>query len=264
MISFLSSGDEFIGFDRDEANFILAKEKIWKIDTPAHLELIRESFEHIGEYIKNKEIGFILYDLGVSSLHYDDGTRGFSLRTDGPLDMRFDRSRGKTAEDLVHSLSEKELADIFYKYADEPKSRYIARAILEQRESIRFDTTFKLKSLIESASFDKKSPIRVFQALRIAVNDEFGHIERSLETAIKNLAVWWKIAVITFHSLEDRLVKNIFAEYMKDVRDDITGQTVIPARLVKYSKKPIEPTEEEVRENPRSRSAKLRVVERVV
>lgn len=263
LVSLLSSGDEFMWFDRDEANFILAKEKIEKIQTPARIELIRQSFEHIWEHIKNKEIDFILYDLWVSSLHYDDGTRGFSLRTDGPLDMRFDRSTWKTAEDLVHSLSEKDLADVFFRYADESKSRYIARAIVEQRKITRFDTTFKLKALIESASFDPKSSIRVFQALRIAVNDEFGHIERSLEVAINNLAIGGKIAVITFHSIEDRLIKNIFAEYMKNIQDDITGQVVVPARLEKYTKKPIEPTDEEVHDNPRSRSAKLRIVERV-
>jgi 16S rRNA (cytosine1402-N4)-methyltransferase len=163
----------------------------------------------------------------------------------------------------VHSLSEKDLADVFFRYADESKSRYIARAIVEQRKITRFDTTFKLKALIESASFDPKSSIRVFQALRIAVNDEFGHIERSLEAAINNLAIGGKIAVITFHSIEDRLIKNIFAEYMKNIQDDITGQVVVPARLEKYTKKPIEPTDEEVYDNPRSRSAKLRIVERV-
>ena len=177
--------------------------------------------------------------------------------------MRFDRTRGETAEDLVMQLPERELMHIFTRYADEKKALFIARAICEKRKIERIDTTFKLLRIIEDASFDGKSAPRVFQALRIAVNDEFGHIERSLTQAMRRLRVGGKIAVITFHSIEDRLVKNIFSEYTQDVIDDFTGQTRIPASFRKYTKKPIEPTEQEIHENPRSRSAKMRVLEKI-
>lgn len=177
--------------------------------------------------------------------------------------MRFDRTTGKTAEDLVHSLSERELMHLFIRYADEKKALFIAQAIVKARETMRIDTTDKLQAIVKAASFDPKSSLRVFQALRIAVNEEFEHIEISLRATIDHLKIGGKIAVITFHSIEDRVVKNLFAEYLTGTIDDITGQTIIPPKLRKYTKKPIEPTQEEIEQNPRSRSAKMRVVERI-
>lgn len=177
--------------------------------------------------------------------------------------MRFDRTTGRTAEDLVHSLPERELMHLFIRYADEKKALFIAQAIVKARETMRIDTTDKLQAIVKAASFDPKSSLRVFQALRIAVNEEFEHIETSLRAAIDHLKIGGKIAVITFHSIEDRVVKNLFAEYLTGTIDDITGQTITPPRLRKYTKKPIEPTQEEIEQNPRSRSAKMRVVERI-
>jgi 16S rRNA (cytosine1402-N4)-methyltransferase len=177
--------------------------------------------------------------------------------------MRFDRTRGKTAQDLIETLDEKELMRIMYVYADEKKAPFIARAIVEERAKKPIQTTFELRDLIEKASFDPKSAPRVFQAFRIAVNDEFGHVERSLGQAIDRLSLGGRIAVITFHSIEDRLVKNIFAPHLVGVQDEITGQIKIPPKLKKVTKKPIEPTEQEIQKNPRSRSAKLRIVERI-
>jgi 16S rRNA (cytosine1402-N4)-methyltransferase len=176
--------------------------------------------------------------------------------------MRFDRSQGRTAEYYVNHLDLGELARTFTLYADEKKSLYIAQAILTARKMQPITTTKELLDIITASSFDPKSPIRVFQALRILVNAEFDHITRSLESAISRLAPGGQIVIITFHSIEDRIVKNIFAPHLIGTIDEITGQTIIPPRLQKTTKKPIEPTADEIHRNPRSRSAKLRVVER--
>jgi 16S rRNA (cytosine1402-N4)-methyltransferase len=264
LISHMWEGGICIGIDRDRDNLELAKSKMQK--AKCKVDLIHSSFAEIDSILDERcisNIDFILYDLWVSSAHYDDGDRGFSIRYDAPLDMRFDRTTGRTARDLVMTASEYDLRDLMWRYADEKKSVHIARGIVEARKTQSIDTTFALLDIIRWSSFDRDSPKRVFQALRIAVNAEFEHIERSLAQAIAHLSLWGKIAVITFHSIEDRIVKNIFSEYLTDTIDDLTGQTLIPARLAKYTKKPIEPTDEEVQNNPRSRSAKLRVVTRI-
>lgn len=225
MLSHLGATARLLGFDRDSENLHDATTCITEAGYASRFVPVHASFEDIGDVLDGGDYGeadFVLYDLGVSSPHYDDGVRGFSVRFDGPLDMRFDRTTGETAEDLVMRLGERELMQIFMRYADEKKSLFIARAICEKRKTEKIDTTFKLLHIIEDASFDTKSAPRVFQALRIAVNDEFGHIERSLSEALRRLRVGGKIAVITFHSIEDRLVKNIFSEYTQDVIDDLT------------------------------------------
>ena len=176
--------------------------------------------------------------------------------------MRFDRTHGKTAADLVMMLEDRELVRIFSLYGEEKKAWFIVNTIMKERKENTIDTTAKLLTLIANSSYDPKSPIRVFQALRIAVNEEFSHIEDSLPLALDLLSPGGLIAVITFHSLEDRLVKHTFEPFLSDVIDDITGQIRIRAKYKKYTKKPIEPTEEEIARNPRSRSAKLRVFEK--
>lgn len=256
----------FFWFDRDTENFNRAKEHLEKLSKTIQKIYIPESFESLKVRLNDydiKGIDSILYDLWVSSVHYDDPLRGFSIREDWPLDMRFDRRKGKTAEDLIASLDVRELSKLFEIYGEEKKSWFIANAIIEARKTIKIDTTKKLLDIIEKSSFDKKSPIRVFQALRIAVNEEFSHIESSLKQALSLLNVGWIIMVITFHSLEDRLVKQLFASYLEDVIDDVTWQIIEKAHFKKFTKKPIEPTEQEISLNPRSRSAKLRVIERL-
>ncbi len=263
-ISHMESWDTFIGIDRDKDNLQLARSKIQ--DPKCRVNLVHSSFSEIETIIENWEshsIDFILYDLWVSSAHYDDGDRGFSIRYDAPLDMRFDRTQGRTARDLVMMLSEYELRDLMFRYADEKKAVHIARAIVETRKTKSIDTTFDLVEIIGKASYDDHSPKRVFQALRIAVNAEFEHIETSIKKSIDLLNIGGQIAVITFHSIEDRIVKNIFAPYLIGTIDDYTWQTIIPPKLAKYNKKPILPTEQEISENPRSRSAKLRVLTRI-
>lgn len=177
--------------------------------------------------------------------------------------MRFDRSHGRTARDLIMSLDAKALARIFSLYGEEKKSWFIAQAIVKARTIESIDTTAQLLRIIETSSFDPKSPVRVFQAIRIALNEEFENIESSLWQALSLLSVGGKIFVITFHSLEDRLVKNIFAPYLEDKIDEVTWQIREKARYRKFTKKPIIPTESEISRNPRSRSAKMRVIERV-
>ena len=266
MLSHLAGQARVLGFDRDGENLRDATVNITDAGLVERFVPVHASFEDMEQSLASGwygEVDFILYDLWVSSAHYDDGARGFSVRYDGPLDMRFDRTTGQTAEDIVMRTDERGLMHIFTRYADEKKALFIARAICEKRKTEKIDTTAKLLKIIQDASFDAKSPPRVFQALRIAVNDEFWHIERSIAQAIRRLRVGGKIAVITFHSIEDRLVKNIFSEYTQDVIDDFTGQTRIPAPCRKYTKKPIEPTEEEIHENPRSRSAKMRILEKI-
>lgn len=261
LLDHVSSWWKVIGIDRDFDNIILAKENLKDYSSEVY-QAEHASFASLYDICEKnnfKKIDFILYDLGVSSAHYDDALRWFSLRFDGPLDMRFDRTKGKTAEDLVMNMSEEDLRKIFYIYADEKKAPFIARAITEARKNQKIDTTFKLLEIIKSSSFDKKSPLRVFQALRIAVNEEFSHIEDSLAAAIDLLEKNGLIAVITFHSIEDRIVKQFFSKYLEWEIDEITGQQIVPPVLKKFNKKPIIPTPEEVEQNPRSRSAKLRI-----
>lgn len=253
-----------IGIDRDSDNLAIARSKIPYSSCDFHL--VHSSFSDIDTILDEKwieTIDFILYDLGVSSAHYDDGERGFSIRYDAPLDMRFDRTSGRTARDLVMTASEYDLRDLMFRFADEKKSVHIARAIVEARKTKSINTTFELLEIIKWSSYDKDSPKRVFQALRIAINSEFEHIEISIAKAIAKLAIGGQIAIISFHSIEDRIVKNLVMPYLTGTIDEYTGQTIVPARLTKYNKKLILPTELEIDHNPRSRSAKLRVLTRI-
>ncbi len=178
--------------------------------------------------------------------------------------MRFDRtSDGMTAADLVNRREERELFKLLQEYGEEPKAFFIAKELVARRKAKPFETTGELLSAIEASSFDPKSKVRVFQALRIAVNDEFGSIEESLRDAVRLLNPEGRLAAITFHSLEDRLVKTVLKSYERDVPDPLTGRPLEKAQLKRVFKKPVEPTEEEVRTNPRSRSAKLRVAEKI-
>ncbi len=205
------------------------------------------------ERLRVDRIDGLIADLGVSSLQLDQADRGFSFRVDRPLDMRMDIRRETTAADLVGRLSEEQLADIFYHYGEERQARRIARFLVQARQEESVSTTGRLAAIVAAAVPAKYHPPRVhvatkvFQALRIAVNGELDNLTRLLRTAPELLAPGGRIGIITFHSLEDRIVKQAFVQH-PDFRV--------------LTKKPIEPSAEEIQRNPRARSAKLRVAER--
>ncbi len=211
----------------------------------------------------------ILLDIGVSSHQLDDASRGFSFHEDAPLDMRMSQS-GTTAADLCNTLSEEQLADIFFRYGEEKFSRRIAQAIVRERASKPIVTTLQLAELIKSAvpaaaRRDKHPARRVFQALRIQVNDELGCLSSALDTAFDTLSVGGRLAVITFHSLEDRMVKTRFAEWRTGCCCPAESPICVCGRTPAASlvtRKPVKADETELLENPRSRSAVLRTVEK--
>ena len=210
-----------------------------------------------------------LLDLGVSSHQLDSAERGFSFRHDGPLDMRMDSGAGETAADLLNAAPEAELARIFREFGEEPQSRRAARAIVAERERIAFSRTGQLAALIEKV-IPRRGRIhpatRVFQALRIAVNDELGALRRALETIPALLRGGARFAVITFHSLEDRIVKSFFRAGSEEWLDrpEWPAPRRNPGRcFLDLTRKPLEPDAEEVKRNPRARSARLRAVEMI-
>ncbi len=214
----------------------------------------------------NQKVNAVVLDIGVSSFQIDEADRGFSFREDGPLDMRMAQS-GESAADVVNGYEEKELADIIYKYGEERHSRRVAKAIVEARREESITTTGQLAKIVRSVVWQAKDKIdpatRTFQGLRIYVNDELGELERGLEAAEKILLPGGRLVVVTFHSLEDRIVKKFFKErsggnartnrYMPD-----TAQSGPQPTFKLVTRKPIAPTDAECRENPRARSSKLR------
>ena len=212
----------------------------------------------------------IVLDIGVSSMQLDDPARGFSFRADGPLDMRMAQA-GRSAADLVNTLKENELADLIYLYGEERRSRAVARAIVEARKEAPLTSTLQLAGLVASVVRHKHDEIhpatRTFQALRIAVNDELGELERALASAVRVLGQGGRLVVVTFHSLEDRIVKQFMTEQcgrQAQPSRHAPQQAVEPARFTLLTRKPVTASERELRINPRARSAKLRAMECVV
>ena len=249
-----------IAVDLDESNLRLVRERLSRFGN--RLRLFHANFADLPTVLSEAHLEFadvILADLGVASVHLRDAERGFSFALEGPLDMRMDRAAPRTAGDLVSTLPEKELADLIYAYGEERYSRRIARAIVAARRSGRIKTTVELGRIVARAypRATRKTrrgvhpATRTFQALRIAVNDELGNLERLLQSIPQLLAPGGRAAIISFHSLEDRLVKRAFAELEKN------------AVVRRLNKKPITPSPAELESNPRSRSAKLRGIERM-
>ncbi|MCH8518595.1 16S rRNA (cytosine(1402)-N(4))-methyltransferase RsmH [Candidatus Gracilibacteria bacterium] len=268
VLSKLKAGDIFIGFDADSRNLSLAKAQLEILNSQAQIILIESNFRYLREELQKRDIYIcsgIYYDLGVSSLHFDEAERGFSLRLNGPLDMRFDTRNGKTAADILNYREEKDIFYILKNYGEEPYARKIAARIIEERKKKKFETTFELTDFLEKhINKHIKTKMRVFQALRIAVNEELTTLEESLEQARSLLSVGGKIAAISFHSLEDRIVKHFLKKYARDTDyDEIRREYKQKKEFQICTKKPILPSEQEQKNNPRSRSAKLRIAEKI-
>src|SRR5688500_11873124 len=242
-------------FDRDPD--AITEGEILAASSGGRLTLVPERFSRMRHALADRDVDSVdgvTLDLGVSSMQLDRAERGFSFQSDGPLDMRLDRSAGRTAADLVNTLPERELADLIFRYGEERHSRRVARAIVARRSSARFERTADLARTVASAVSRAGGrgihpATRTFQALRIAVNDELGGIEEVLPQAAGALAPGGRLAVISFHSLEDRIVK----QFMRSR----------PETLAIRTKKPLVASAEEQRMNPRSRSAKLRIAEKL-
>ena len=257
IIEKMNSSDIFIGFDADIKNLELAKIRLEKIAEEKKVQtiFINSNFSELKtELIKIwiKKITWIYYDLGLSSLHLDEAERWFSFMHDWPLDMRLDKSKGKTAENVVNSYTASELREIFLKYWEEPQANRLSQKIVLERKKKRIKTTLELSEIIW---WNPKIKSRIFQAIRIEVNWELEAIEKSLEDAIWLLENWWRIFVISFHSLEDRTVKQIFK---KEARDCICDDLICSCHHKKSLK-----TQEEITTNKRSRSAKARFAEKI-
>lgn len=268
LLAATTPGGRLLGLDRDPAALAVARQRLSAYGE--RVRLVQASFADLATIARTYEfapVDGILFDLGLSSLQLADPKRGFSFQAEGPLDMRFDPTQDLTAADLVNNLSMNDLAELLYQYGEERESHRIARAIVQARP-IR--STRQLAEVVARAIGGRRGrthpATRTFQALRIAVNDELGQLEAALPQAVALLRPGGRLAVITFHSLEDRIVKAFMRRESRDcicppgLPVCVCGHT---ASLRLITRKPITPSAEKVQTNPRSRSAKLRVAERM-
>lgn len=246
-----------LGLDADGENLAAAERKLAPFGD--RFEAIHMNFLHIAD-LADRRFDIIFADLGVSSPHFDDPTRGFSFRFDGPLDLRLNRRGGKTAAEWIEKATEDALADVLSLYGEIPP-----RALARELKKSMPQTTFELVSCVERVFGFKARALmaQVFQALRMRVNHELEALDALLEHAPAMLKPGGRLAIISFHSLEDRRVKQAFARLCESQLDPVTGQEVVSAPFVPRTKKPVMPSQQETDANPRSRSAKLRVVERL-
>ena len=265
------TGFDVVGIDQDSSAILLAEERLARFGK--RFRAVNANFAAIGRSVEESDIAAIVADLGVSSMQLDDASRGFSFRASAPLDMRMDRKEGLSARELLENSTEAEIADILYFYGEEKRSRKIARWITERNDAGQpLTTTDELANWVERAigrrPGDKIHPAtRTFQALRIAVNRELDVLKEFIPAAIEKLNAGGVLAIISFHSLEDRIVKQAFQR--------LSGKCSCPPRIPKcicgaeksveiLTKRPIIPSEDEQEMNPRSRSAKLRACKRLI
>lgn len=275
ILEHLNESGHLFSFDQDEYAIREAEKTLSQGIENGQVTLIQDNFRNLKSALENlgiHKVDGVLYDLGVSSPQLDIGERGFSYNADAQLDMRMNQEQKLTAYDVVNNWSFNDLVRILFQYGEEKFSKQIARRIEQHREIKPIETTFELVEIIKEAI---PAPARrkgghpakrTFQAIRIAVNDELNAVEESLEQAIELLNVKGRMSVITFHSLEDRIVKNIFKEY-STVEEPPMNLPILPDQIEKaplklINRKVILPTDEEVEQNKRSRSAKLRIAEK--
>ncbi|MDU5335651.1 16S rRNA (cytosine(1402)-N(4))-methyltransferase RsmH [Enterococcus sp.] len=275
LLSQLNADGHLYAFDQDQKAIDNAKIRLGEYVAKKQVTFIKANFRELTAELNRlgvTEVDGILYDLGVSSPQLDEAERGFSYHQDAPLDMRMDQDASLSAYQVVNEYSYHELIKIFFRYGEEKFSKQIARLIERRRADKPIETTGELVDLIKDAI---PAPARrkgghpakrVFQAIRIAVNDELGAIESSLEQAIDLLTIEGRVSVITFHSLEDRIVKTMFKEFSTP-KDMPPGLPMVPEEfqpvLKLVNRKPIIPSDEELHDNNRARSAKLRIAEKV-
>jgi 16S rRNA (cytosine1402-N4)-methyltransferase len=258
----LGPNGRLFAFDQD-------KDARANLPDDSRIQFLPHNFRHLGRFLRLHEVAAvdgILADLGVSSHQFDEAGRGFSFRFEGDLDMRMDQRQTLTAYEVVNTWSEQKLHKLFEQYGEVTNAKTLARTIVQVRRSVSLKTISNFRSAL--GPIVKGNPNRyfaqVFQALRIEVNDELGALKEMLLQTPGLLSAGGRIAIITFHSLEDRLVKNFFKKGIFEDEDsrDPFGQSASPSLLKVITRKPITPGEEELQNNPRSRSAKLRVAER--
>jgi 16S rRNA (cytosine1402-N4)-methyltransferase len=267
----LGEGGMLIGFDRDVDAIERVQERL-RSEDGKRVELVHDNYANMAAQLDRlgiDKVDGLLLDLGVSSFQLDLAERGFSFQNDGPIDMRMDQSRGQTAGDLVNGADEAELADLIFRYGEERESRRIARAIVEARAKLKIETTAQLAGIVERAKGGRRGKrihpaTKTFQALRMAVNEELASIEQVLDAMVNRMTAGGRIVVLTFHSLEDRLVKRFFMRHVPREESLQQGgvRRIFEEPPVQWIwKKPRTASKEEQTINPRSRSAKLRVVE---
>lgn len=256
----LGPDGKLFGFDRD-------RDALSNAPDDSRFTFVHSNFRYIPNFMRYhgvEKLDGILADLGVSFHHFDDAERGFSFRSDAPLDMRMNRKADVTAATIVETYSDKQLENLFRTYTDLKRPRAVAEAIVRARAASPVDTTFKLAEAVRRAlnpKSEKKELAQVFQAFRIEVNGEMDALKRFLNATPDLLAEGGRLAVITYHSIEDRIVKNFMKTGNIEGKEekDFFGKVSTPWKLITRS--PIVPTEEEIEANPRSRSAKLRIAE---
>ena len=266
----LNEGGRLLGIDRDEDSLKISQKRLRRFGKK--VSFFQQSYSQIPELLKNlnlDKIDGILFDLGFSSYQLDDPERGFSYSLKGPLDMRFDQNESKKAEEVVNEYPVEKLSQIFKEYGEERFSKRIAQAIVQNRRVKRIETTQALKDIVRSilkTRYDLKTLSRIFQALRIEVNQELSELKKGLKEGIEALSSGGRICVISYHSLEDRLVKNKFNELSKGCSCPPDFPVCVcggKKTLQVLTRKPVIPEKEEIRENPRARSAKFRAAEKI-
>lgn len=257
-------------FDQDKEAILYSTEKLSSIGS--QYEIIHSNFVHLKKELQNRNIDKvdgILFDLGVSSPQLDEDYRGFSFHKDAKLDMRMDQRGPKTAKEVVNTYTKEELISILKKYGEEKYAKFIVDAILREREKKQIETTLELAEIVKNAvpmkyRKDHHPARKTFQAIRIEVNSELEVFEKALLDAMTMLSLHGRVCVITFHSLEDRICKDIFKKYTS-VPKELRNLPLVPSAYEPKYKliASIEPTKEEIKQNSRARSAKLRVIEKI-